>query len=79
MFGIFRPPHEPPTAERAGGTRAQAIARAVAALDFILAKSSNQPCKDWTAIDEVLDERLAVRPPRPAPRPSVPFIPGGLG
>lgn len=27
--------------------------------------------------DGLLDERLAIRPPRPAVRPSVPVVPGG--
>lgn len=78
-LGRNRPHHEPSAAERAGVTHPQAVARAVASLDLTLARWSGVPDKDWAWLDRVLDERLAVRPPRPSPRPSVPFIPGGLG
>jgi hypothetical protein len=54
----------------------QAIARCIAALDRILAAWAGRPSKDWTAINQVLDERLAVRPPRPTAHPTPPVIPG---
>lgn len=70
------PPREPSAAERTGikVMSDEAVTRCIAALDRILAAWSGRKGKDWTAINQVLDERLKVRPARL--RPSVPVIPG---
>jgi hypothetical protein len=80
MFGLtgrFRDQPEPQP-ERATPTPRDVIERSIAALDRLLAPYAEQPEKNWELLDRVLDERLALRPPRPSLRPSVPVVPGPL-
>jgi hypothetical protein len=79
MFGLtgrFRDQPQEPQPERTTPTPRDVIERSIKALDSVLASAAEQPEKNWELLDRVLDERLALRPPRPSLRPSVPVIPG---
>lgn len=72
MFSRTRP-HEPSAEERAAApTYPEAVARAVAAIDGVLAHAATQDPgqRDWVLVNAALDERLKLRP-------IAPIVPGG--
>lgn len=63
-------PHEPPAVDRGPSARIGAIDRRLEVVSLI--PPSIRSRETWEVADRLLDERNAIRPPRPAQVPVIP-------